>query len=291
MTKLAKTKVCLDLLYLDYNFQERMRYDPIELVHYYKDPGDIEVAGLIVAALSYGKVSLFKPVAARILKLMGSSPAAYIASLDLWSVRKKFAGIRYRFSQEDDILAFLWAVSRVLDEFGSLKTLFFSGLPENDDIPTSTPAPAAAGSAISSAMEKLRQVNLTPVYGKDIKPQGFLHLIPTPASGGACKRNALYLRWMVRDRDIDFGIWKEMGAHRLVIPLDTHIARISRCLGLTARKSRDWKMAVEITESLKKFSPSDPLKYDFALCHHGISGLCPSRPDRNVCMQCALGRV
>lgn len=277
----TSAKACLDHLYLDYNFQERMRHDPIELVHSYKDPVDIEVAGLIVAALSYGKVSLFKPVAARILKLMGRSPAAYLASLDLQSVREKFftTGIRYRFSREDDILAFLWAVSKALERFGSLKALFFAGLSENDD---------NTGSAIGSAMQELRQTDLTPVYGKDIKPPGFLHMMPTSASGGACKRMALYLRWMVRDRDIDFGIWKEMGAHRLVIPLDTHIARISRCLGLTTRRSRDWKMAVEITESLKRFSPMDPLKYDFALCHHGISGRCPSRPDKDACVHCAL---
>ncbi len=280
----TSAKACLDQLYLDYNFQERMRHDPIELVHNYKDPRDIEVAGLIVAALSYGKVSLFKPVAERILKIMGDSPAEYISSLRIESVRKKFfmAGIRYRFSREDDILAFLLALSRAFLRFGSLKALFFAGLSEKDD---------DAGSAIGMAIQKLRQTDLTDVYGEDIKPPGFLHMLPTPASGGACKRMALYLRWMVRDRDIDFGVWKEMGAQRLVIPLDTHIARISRCLGLTSRKSRDWKMAIEITKSLKKFSPVDPLKYDFALCHHGISGLCPSRPDSGSCLNCVLSSI
>ena len=84
----------------------------------------------------------------------------------------------------------------------------------------------------------------------------------------------LFLRWMVRDRDIDFGLWKGIPGNLLVIPLDTHIARISRCLGLTGRRSRDWKMAVEITENLKRLDPEDPLKYDFALCHQGITGLC-----------------
>ncbi len=258
-----------------------MRHDPIELVHNYKKTEDVEVAGIIVAALSYGKVSLFKPVAARILELMGNSPAIYLSSLDIERTRKKFStkSIRYRFSRENDILAFLWALSSVLEKFGSLKALFFAGLSEKDD---------NIGQAIGFAMKELRQTDLAPVYGQNIKPPGFLHMIPTIDSGGACKRMALYLRWMVREKDIDFGIWKEMGSHRLVIPLDTHIARISRCLGLTARKSRDWKMAVEITKSLKKFSQMDPLKYDFALCHHGISGRCPSRPDIKVCKHCAL---
>jgi uncharacterized protein (TIGR02757 family) len=91
---------------------------------------------------------------------------------------------------------------------------------------------------------------------------------------------------MVRDRDIDFGIWKEIPKSKLIIPLDTHIARISRCLGFTARKSQDWKTAVEVTGALKKLDPEDPMKYDFALCHHGISGLC-GRGEEN-CRTCLL---
>jgi uncharacterized protein (TIGR02757 family) len=89
---------------------------------------------------------------------------------------------------------------------------------------------------------------------------------------------------MVRDRDIDFGLWKGIAPSKLVIPLDTHIARVSRCLGFTARKANDWKTAVEITESLRELDPKDPLKYDFALCHRGIAGLCAE----NRCRECEL---
>jgi len=94
---------------------------------------------------------------------------------------------------------------------------------------------------------------------------------------------------MVRDRDIDFGLWKGVPKNKLIIPLDTHIARISRCLGLTFRKTQDWKMAVEITESLKRFDPEDPVKYDFALCHHGISGVCKGVKDPGGCRMCVFG--
>jgi uncharacterized protein (TIGR02757 family) len=93
---------------------------------------------------------------------------------------------------------------------------------------------------------------------------------------------------MVRGRDIDFGIWKEIPANRLIIPLDTHIARISRCLGFSRRTSQDWKMAVEITESLRRIDPEDPLKYDFALCHHGISGICKGRKANAECKGCVF---
>jgi uncharacterized protein (TIGR02757 family) len=92
----------------------------------------------------------------------------------------------------------------------------------------------------------------------------------------------------VRDRDIDFGIWKGIPKNKLIIPLDTHIARISRCLGFTARKSQDWKTALEITSSLRKLDPEDPLKYDFALCHHGISGMCRGMREKEGCRGCVF---
>lgn len=93
---------------------------------------------------------------------------------------------------------------------------------------------------------------------------------------------------MIRDRDIDLGIWKNVPKDKLVIPLDTHIMKISRCLDFTTRNSADWKTAVEITGSLKKFDPADPLKYDFALCHQGISGLCKGKREKSVCAGCVF---
>jgi len=128
------------------------------------------------------------------------------------------------------------------------------------------------------------------IYGKDIHPHGMMHFFPTPAKGSACKRMNLFLRWMVRDRDIDFGIWKGIPKNKLVIPLDTHIARISRCLGFTMRRSADWKAAVEITNALKQFDPDDPVKYDFALCHHGIAGMC-AKGDVRLCTGCIFSAL
>ena len=98
-------------------------------------------------------------------------------------------------------------------------------------------------------------------------------MVPDPFNGSACKRVNLFLRWMVRKDELDFGIWNEIPAHKLVIPVDTHIAKISRQLKLTERKSTDWKMAEEITENLKKADPLDPVKYDFAICHIGMRKL------------------
>jgi uncharacterized protein (TIGR02757 family) len=137
-------------------------------------------------------------------------------------------------------------------------------------------------------MEAFLRTDTSEVYGKNIKPPGLTQFFSSPVNGSACKRANLFLRWMVRDRDIDFGIWKKIPKNKLVIPLDTHIAKISRCLGFTKRKTQDWKMALEVTHALKKLDPEDPLKYDFALCHHGISGVCKGMRGKERCEGCVF---
>jgi uncharacterized protein (TIGR02757 family) len=102
---------------------------------------------------------------------------------------------------------------------------------------------------------------------------GIKFMFPRPELGSACKRMNLFLRWMVRKDELDFGIWNEIPSDKLVIPVDTHIARICQLLKLTKRKNVSWKMAEEITENLKRFDPADPVKYDFAICHIGMRKL------------------
>jgi len=98
-------------------------------------------------------------------------------------------------------------------------------------------------------------------------------MLPDPAKGSACKRMNLFLRWMIRKDDLDFGLWNEIPPSKLVIPVDTHVSKICKELKLTRRKNESWIMAEEITEKLKKFDPHDPVKYDFAICHIGMRRL------------------
>ena len=259
-------KRILDNLYCTYDFSERLLHDPVKIPHQYREKRDIEVAGFIASALAYGRVTLFTPVIDRILAPMGENPAAFIAGFDPKKDARRFDGIKYRFNNTEDIVCLIYALSAILGKYGSIEKAFLESYDGR-----------AVSTAISGMVRHVLSMNKTPVYGRDINPSGFKQFFPSPERGSSCKRMNLFLRWMVRSRDIDFGIWKGISANRLVIPLDTHIARISRCLGLTARRSRDWKMAEEITESLRMLDPDDPLKYDFALCHQGIMGLCRTR--------------
>jgi uncharacterized protein (TIGR02757 family) len=273
-------KILLDTFYRDYDFKTRLLHDPIEYPHRYKNTGDIEIAALFASSLAYGKVELFKPVVEKILYVMGPSPYEFVLNFRLKRDRKLFQGIKYRFNENDDLVALILILHKILRRKTSL---------ENALMEFYQPGSADIGEALAGFTGTLLKVETSPVYGENIRPPGLKQLVPSPVDGSACKRMNLFLRWMVRDRDIDFGIWKGIPKNKLVIPLDTHIARISRCLGFTQRRSQDWKTAVEITEALKRFDPEDPLKYDFALCHHGISGICKRR-DEGACMECVFNR-
>lgn len=270
-------KEILDHFYEDYDFDKRLSHDPIQFPHRYSDSRDVEVVAFISSSLAYGKVDLFMPVIDSILKRMGKYPYEFIVSFDL-KKRGVFNGIGYRFSSSDDILCLMYILRGVLRRYGSLENLF--KLYHKEDEPN-------IFTGLQGMIERMLSIDTSPVYGSNLRPQGLMHFFPSPQKGSACKRMNLFLRWVVRDRDIDLGIWKGIPKDKLIIPLDTHIARISRCIGLTNRRSKDWKTAVEITESLKRFDPEDPLKYDFALCHHGISGAC----DDGNCRDCRFGRL
>ena len=272
-------KKTLDEFYRGYDFSKRLLHDPISFPRRYSAPEDAEVAGFIASCLSYGRVTLFMPVIERILEPAGRHPARFFRNFDPGKHNRLFSGISYRFNREEDILCFLYMTGSILKKWGSIRDLIYDRFSQKDE---------DTGEAIKGFVAEFMGLDTSRVYGSDIRPRGLLHFLPSPVKGSACKRMNLFLRWMIRRRDIDLGLWKEIPPSRLIIPLDTHITKISRCLGLTNRSDTGWKTAKEITESLKKLSPRDPLKYDFALCHQGISGLCKGRKFRDICAGCVL---
>jgi uncharacterized protein (TIGR02757 family) len=264
-----RLKRILDKFYNEYNLQERVKYDPIDFPRRYLNPENIEIAGFIASCFAYGKIELFKPVIEKILEPGSKHPAQYFMNFTLQKEAKYFEKISYRFNKGKDVLCLAFMLSQALKEWGSLKNLFYHYYnPRHEDIKE----------ALTGFIEYFLRIDTSPVYGINIKPYGLAQFFPSPKKGSACKRMNLFLRWMVRKKDIDFGIWDRIQPSKLIIPLDTHIAKISRHLGLTKRTTSNWKTAKEITESLKKIEPKDPLKYDFALCHQGISGNSPEYP-------------
>ncbi len=277
----ALLKRRLERLYRAYD-REFLSSDPLYYLHGFSLPTDREIVGLIASSLAYGRVAGIKKSIEKVLGVMEGDPTGFVLNFRPRVEGRLFQGFRHRFNAADDISCLIYFARQMIERSGSIGGFFLRGYsPDDKNIKKALITFTADVLALDSA----------PVYGADKLPDkaGVRFFFPSPAGGSPCKRLNLYLRWMVRRGDgLDFGIWNEVSPSRLVVPLDTHIARISVNLGLTERKSRDWKMAEEITESLKRLDPDDPIKYDFALCRLGILDMCPNRVDTLKCSECLL---
>jgi len=273
-------KDTLDALY-EIRSTVHLANDPLSFCHRFQTPEDQETAGLIAACFAYGNVKIILRNLDFIFSRIGSSPGAFIRSFDPAQGAQLFAGFKHRFNDSRDLCALLYAIKLMLEAAGSIEDYFCRSYdPQKNDVSDALAAFTAAVLAF----------DYTPVYGTPAPPEDsyFSFLFPSPLSGSACKRLCMYLRWMVRPADgIDLGIWQRVSPAKLVIPVDAHIQRICSLLGMTARKQADWKMAGEITAALRKLAPEDPVRYDFSICHLGISEGC-SGSDSEMCGGCAL---
>jgi uncharacterized protein (TIGR02757 family) len=164
-----------------------------------------------------------------------------------------------------DMVALCWTLRQMIERHGSLEQAFASHV---------RPGHADIEAALDGFGGEARAVDLRPAYGRQPRRPGVWYFFARPASGGACKRLNLFLRWMVRRDGVDPGGWSTIAPRQLVVPLDTHTIRVGQCLRLTRRASPGWKMASEITAALRAFDPDDPVRYDFALCHLSMMGAC-----------------
>lgn len=247
-SKLGKAE--LDELYDHFNRRKYVHPDPLELLYEYDDPADREVVGIVASSLAYGRVMQILASVRVVLRRMGASPADFVRSSPAAKIRDTFEGFKHRFTTGHEVALMLTGVKRMLDRHGSLEACFASFHKESDE--TVLPALSAFVAELNCGLDC-----------------GSMFL-PSPSGGSACKRLNLFLRWMVRRDAVDPGPWETISAARLVIPLDTHMHRIGRALGLTGRSSADLKTAVEMTEAFRSICPGDPVRYDFALTRLGI---------------------
>lgn len=275
----------LDRFQRAFDAASRLAADPVEFPRRYADPGDAEVAGLVAACLAYGRADVFKPRVESILSAAGPSPAAFAARLARWPDATPFRGFRYRFNQPEDVAALVAAAGWIRERHGSLGERFAALLAAAEGKGEAQPL----RSALARLAAEIREAPPARALLARRGPRGLRHLCPDPAAGGAAKRWNLYLRWMVRGPDgVDLGLWRGVAPSRLVVPLDTHVARVARRLGLTRRRDLSWRTAEEITAGLRAVDPDDPVRFDFALCHLGMSGNCPPRRRAERCAGCAL---
>jgi len=247
---------------LDYHYKAfdktKISPDPLQFLHMFSNEKDIEAIGFIASIFAYGNVNQIINTLNKIIEITANKPYKFIAGYYSGKYSYKLIDLKHRFYTGDDISLLFYILSDVYHEYGSIKNLFYTFYRKQGDIKNSLIK--FSDYFINYAMR---------IKGGNINP-GFNFMFPSPELGSACKRMNLFLRWMVRKDGLDFGFWGEIPASKLVIPVDTHVARICQNLKLTKRKNISWAMAEEITENLRKFDPDDPVKYDFAICHIGM---------------------
>ncbi len=241
------TQIDFDNLVEKYETQDFIKDDPIQFPHKFSSKKDIELAGFIASLLAYGSREQFIKKLNQLFEIANQEPLNFIQNFD----SKIIGDFNYRFGKPNDFIAIFEILKELYNTTEGLEELFTYG----------------------KQQDKIFETVVDYFYSRAPQNvgQGFYHMIPNPHNGGAMKRMCMYLRWMVRKGPVDLGVWNFITPAELYIPLDVHVGRISRQLGLLNRKANDFKSVIELTNKLKEFCPEDPIKYDFALFGYGVN--------------------
>src|SRR4029453_4327545 len=206
----------------------------------------------------------------RLLAIVGPRPAAYVRTFEPSKEKSAFSNLVHRWTAGPDLVALLWLLRQILDRSGSIEEFFLDAYdPSAPDITD----------ALESFSVRVLALDLRAAYGRVPRRPAVHYFFPRPSAGSGCKRLNLFLRWMVRHDALDLGVWSRVSPAKLIVPREPPGTPVGRCLQLTRYTSPGWKMAHDITASLRRLDPMDPVKYDFALCHLGMMNACGfSRP-------------
>jgi len=268
-------KDVLEKLYRKYNHRDLIKPDPLQFVYRYDKPSDMEVAAFLAADLAYGRVEQIQKSLTNLFERMGDSPYAFIKGFGK-AERKKLSGFKHRFTTGQDISDLLMLLHKILNQYGSIEKFFIQGY---------NPGDRNIVPALSKFCNSLLEMYSAEHNGKTSR--GIQYLLASPANGSACKRLNLFLRWMVRNDDVDTGLWKSIDKTRLVVPIDVHMGRLCKILGFYNQKAVSLKTAIKITEGFAEIEPADPVKYDFSLSRIGIVENCNGQY-HNDCEFCEL---
>ena len=247
MYREKRIELILEEIYSKYHHREFVSPDPLQFLYDYPDLKDREIVGLLASSLAMGRVSAIIRVIETILTRL-PSPYENLMNSSEEELNRLYKGFKYRFYGCDDLVSLLMAIKNRVEQYGSLNACFLKAYNEEDQ-------------TVLPALES---------FVANLSSENHLKMLADPSKGSACKRLQLYLRWMIRSDNIDPGGWNGVPGSKLIIPLDTHIFKISRMLKLTSRNNAGIKTALEITGNLKRYDTEDPVRFDFSLTRPGI---------------------
>lgn len=249
----AEVKAFLEEKYLQYNTPAFIECDPISIPHSFTSLHDREISGFLTAAIAWGRRDLILRSSRRMMELLDNSPYEFITSASEFEIQRLSKFVHRTFNGAD-FISFINGLRHIYSRFNSMEDVLLEGM-------------KTTGS-VRDGLSCLREIFFyLPHAARNEK-----HFADV-MGGAAGKRLNMFLRWMVRvdNNGVDFGIWKKIDQSKLYIPLDLHSGNTARRLGLLKRKMNDWKSVEELTEILRQFDPSDPVKYDFALFGLGVN--------------------
>ncbi len=269
----------------DFPYPRSLPTDPLAQVQRYRrDARSAEIVGVLASTVAVGHVKTIQQDLASLLARVGPDPRGLVEAFPRRMWRTFFHPWRHRWIRADQMGMLLLRLGEAYENYpGGLEEAFREGAEGSD------PTERFAG-GIDALSRVLRYGSLRETSSLYEPPPGYTALFPSPRAPGrpACKRELLFVRWMVRREPPDLGLWRGVDPAELHIPLDTHVYWIARHLRLTARRTRNWPTVVEITEGLRRLDPSDPIRFDFVLAHTGISGDCPKQRDWEICGRCRV---
>ena len=239
-----------------YNHPDFIESDPISIPHQFSLKQDREIMGFWTAMLAWGQRKTIINNANKLVELMDGAPYDFVLHHQEED-RKVFLDFKHRTFQATDTLYFLEFFQHYYRHHDSLEDAFARHL---------SPTSLNTESALAGFQSLF--------FDLPDAPERTRKHIPTPLRGSTCKRLNMFLRWMVRkdNKGVDFGVWGRISPSQLLIPLDVHVDRVARNMGLLERKQTDWQAVLELSEVLRSFDPADPVKYDFALFGMGVLG-------------------
>jgi uncharacterized protein (TIGR02757 family) len=238
----------------EYNSVDFIESDPISIPHQFKRKQDIEIAGFFASIFAWGNRTTIIKKTTLLMQLMDNSPHDFIVSHQEKDL-KRFFGYKHRTFNTTDLLYFILFLKFHYISNTTLESAFSNWMHKND-------------TTVENALSGFHNY----FFNLPDAPKRTKKHIATPEKGSTCKRLNMYLRWMVRKdkKGVDFGLWKTIKPSQLICPIDVHVGRVAKKLGLIKRNSIDWQTALELTVQLKKFDRNDPVKYDFALFGLGV---------------------
>jgi uncharacterized protein (TIGR02757 family) len=271
-------KRALDRVRKDCDMAARRASDPVSVVHRYAGLHEQELVALVASCVAFGNVKAILAKLEDALGRLGPSPAR--TADDQLGTFAAMHGWFHRVYRGEDLARLLIGARRVQRASGSLGERFAADLRAAGEL----------SEGLARFCDAIRQAGGFARGATTRRGPG--HLLPDPRAGSANKRLFLFLRWMIRPADgVDLGLWPQIDPRVLLVPVDTHIHKLARNLGLSTRKDVSLRTAQEITVHLRKFDENDPVKYDFSLCHMGMLQRCPSRKDAERCEGCGVKPV